>query len=177
MDMLERRIRDAVATLLSRGAKALERTANELEHAADELRTQQERRGEDAEQVWAEPQRETDTAVRGAPLRAVPDGPTAARPTTGSRPVPPVKPPRAPERPGAGNVAAATGTEAEAVSSLIDPEPEQLRALAGGTVSEIRAALPELSSDELRALRDIETANRNRTTLLSAIDRALDEEQ
>jgi hypothetical protein len=174
MDMLERRIRDAVATFLSRGAKALERTAGELENAADELRSQLERRGEEAERIWAEPRPEADTVVRGAPLRAVPDGAAAARPASGSRHVPPVKPQRTPDRPRPGLVDADGATPAEAVSPAVDPEPDRLRALAGRTVSEIRATLPDLSSDELRALRDIETANRNRITLLSAIDRALD---
>lgn len=170
--MLERRIRDAVATVLSRGAKALERTAGELENAADELRRQED--GDDVERVWAEPRGEADTVVRSAPLRAVPNGPPVARPADGSPHVPPVRPPRTPDRPRPGDVDAEDVTAAEAVDRALDPEPDHLRALAGGTVSEIRATLPDLSADELRALRDIETANRNRITLLSAIDRALD---
>ncbi|MBW3603290.1 MAG: hypothetical protein KY460_00020 [Actinobacteria bacterium] len=168
MDMLERRIRDAVATLLSRGAKALERTAGELETAAGELRREQQRRGQEAEQVWAEP----DTAVRSAPLRAVPDRPGDPKPAD-ARHVPPVQPPRTPDRPRPGDVDADVVSPAEAAERTVETEADRTRALASGTVSEIRAALPELSPAELRALRAFETANRNRVTLLSAIDREL----
>lgn len=187
MDMLERRIRDAFATLLSRGAKALEQTAGELERTAGELRRQHQGQPEDAEQVWAEPRPEPDSAVRSAPLRAVPDAPVPPRPAPGERHVPPVKPPQTPDRPRPGNIDAAAVTADEAVSRAVDPEhdpdhdrsqqADRLRQLAGGTVSEIRAQLDGLSDDELRALRDIETGNRNRTTLLSAIDRALATDQ
>jgi hypothetical protein len=189
MDMMERRIRDAVATLLSKGARALERTAGELEQAAGELRRAQQREREDAERVWSEsgpPRREPDATLRGAPLRAVPDTPTDEAPDAraghpaaargGVSSVPPVRPPQTPSRPRPGkvdvDVVAApepSGTEPDVAGT----EPDRLRGLATGTVSEIRAQLDDLTADELRALRSIEEANRNRTTLLSAIDRAL----
>lgn len=201
MDMIERRIRDAVATLLSRSAQALERTAGELEQAAGELRRREP--DGDAERVWSEPDREPDTVIRGAPLRAVPDTPTDAP----ARPkVPPVKPPQAPDVGNGGHVTADAGTSPVADPGLLDardatPTPEvgddagaenadvipageeldadvsaaeRLRAMATGTVSEIRAQLDGLTDSDLRTLRQIEVANRNRTTLLTAIDRALD---
>lgn len=189
MDMMERRIRDAVATLLSKGARALERTAGELEQAAGELRRAQQRdRSEDTEHVWSEsgpPRREPDATLRGAPLRAVPDTPTDEVPderaghpaaTPGDSTVPPVRPPQTPPRPRPGKVDAdivappePPGTEPDAMES----QPDRLRELATGKVSEIRAQLADLTADELRTLRSIEESNRNRTTLLLAIDRAL----
>lgn len=185
MDMFERRIRDAFATLLSRGAKALEQTAGELERTAGELRRQHQGQPEDAEQVWAEPRPEPDTAVRSAPLRAVPDAPVPPRPAPGERHVPPAKPPQTPDRPRPGNIDAVAVTTDEAVSRAVDPDHEpgadldadRLRHLASGTVSKIRAQLDGLSVDELRTLRDIETGNRNRITLLNAIDRTLTADQ
>lgn len=173
MDMLERRIRDAVATLLSRGAKALERTAGELETAAGELRREQQRRRQEAEQAWSEPRPEPDTAVRSAPLRAVPDRPADPRSPADAGHVPPVRPPRTPDRPRPGDVDAEVVSPAEAAERTVETETDRIRALASGTVSEIRAALPELSPEEMRELRAFETANRNRVTLLSAIDRQL----
>lgn len=47
--------------------------------------------------------------------------------------------------------------------------------LADGTVREIRARLDSLSVSELRELREVEEASKNRKTLLAAIDRALAE--
>ena len=139
MDMMEQRIREVLATLLSKGAQVLERTAGELAQAATDLR---EERGRvdaervDAERVWAEKsEREPRTTIRGAPLRAVPDTPADERPAT----------------------------------------DERIVQIAGGTVSQVRAQLGGLSTDELRELRDVEAATRNRATLLSAIDRALAE--
>jgi hypothetical protein len=202
MDMLEQRIRDVVATLLSKGARALERTAGELEQAAGELRRVQQREHEEAERVWSEPRREPDATLRGAPLRAVPDTPTDEAPEArGDHPstaepgdghVPPVRPPQTPprERPGqvdADIVATPEPPGSDAPPSGADivatPEPpgsdappsdaDRLRELASGTVSEIRAQLGDLTADELRRLRSIEESNRNRTTLLTAIDRAL----
>jgi len=58
---------------------------------------------------------------------------------------------------------------------VISANSPTLYAIAGGTVSQIRPQLAELSPDELRRLRDIEAAGRNRSTLLAAIDRALAE--
>lgn len=176
MDMIEQRIRDAVAMLLSRGAKALEQTATELERAAGELRSDRERRRDEAEEVWSEPApRRTDTMTRSAPLRAVPDASTDEAPDGGAdRHVPPVRPPQMPDRPRAGRVDAEVATPAAAPDLDVEAEPDRLRAMASGTVSEIRARLPELSEEELRSLRRIETGNRNRTTLLTAIDKALD---
>ena len=134
MDMMEQRIREVLATLLSKGAQVLERTAGELAQAATDLR--QERERVDAERVWAErPEHEPPTTIRGAPLRAVPDAPIDDEPATDDR----------------------------------------IARIAGGTVSQVRAHLADLSADELRELRDVEAATRNRTTLLSAIDRALAE--
>jgi hypothetical protein len=52
----------------------------------------------------------------------------------------------------------------------------RIEQMARGTVSQVRAQLADLSTDELRELRDVEAATRNRTTLLSAIDRALAEQ-
>ncbi len=185
--MMERRIRDAVATLLSKGARALERTAGELEQAAGELRRAQQREREEAEAAWSEPpRREPDATLRGAPLRAVPDTPTdevpddrAGHPSTATPSgghVPPVRPPQTPKRPRQGQVDAdivaapePPGTEPDGSMS----DADRLRELATGTVSEIRAQLGDLTADELRSLRSIEESNRNRTTLLTAIDRAL----
>lgn len=184
MDIMERRVREVFATLLSRGAKALERTAGELERAASELR--QQREAAEADRVWSEPRGEPDTMTRGAPLRAVPDTPSDEAPAADDsvRDIPPVKPPRTPERdrpgdvdarpaasPGATSPGAAVGDHG--VPTLTDP----IRAMASGSVSDIRARLPELSPEELRALRDVELANRNRITLLAAIDRALESAQ
>lgn len=188
MDMMERRIRDAVATLLSKGARALERTAGELEQAAGELRRVREREREEAERVWSEPpRREPDATLRGAPLRAVPDTPTDEVPdergehpsaaAPGSGHVPPVRPPQTPKRPRPGQIDAdivpapePPGTEPDAPPAS---EADPLRELATGTVSQIRARLGDLTAAELRNLRSIEESNRNRTTLLMAIDRAL----
>lgn len=176
METIEQRIRDVVATVLSRGARALEQTATELERAAGELRSDQQRRREDPEQVWSEPKRGSDTMTRSAPLRAVPDSPTDAGGSPTERHVPPVRPPQMPDRPRAGRIDAEVVAAADAPDLGADAEPDRLRALSGGTVSEIRAQLDGLSPEELRSLRTIETANRNRTTLLGAIDRALDAE-
>lgn len=192
MDMMERRIRDAVATLLSKGARALERTAGELEQAAGELRRADEPEREDAERVWAEsgpPRRAPDATLRSAPLRAVPDTPTddapderAGHPSAaapGGAHVPPVRPPRTPTRVGGGQVDAdivpAPGPPGAGRpdAAEVPSDADRLRELATGTVSEIRAQLDDLSPDELEALRSIEESNRNRTTLLTAIDRAL----
>lgn len=177
MDMIERRLREAVATVLSRGAKALEQTAGELERAAEELRTELRQERAQPEQAWSEPRREADTITRSAPLRAVPDTPTD------ERQVPPVRPPRTPGRPRVGRIDAEIDTSAapsgaeepEAGAPETDLEPAGLRDLASGTVSEIRAQLDDLSADQLRSLRDIEVANRNRVTLLTAIDRVLEQ--
>jgi hypothetical protein len=134
MDMMEQRIREVLATLLSKGAQVLERTAGELAQAATDLR--QERERVDAERVWAErPEPEPPPTIRGAPLRAVPDAPAEDEPATDDR----------------------------------------IARIAGGTVSQVRAQLADLSAAELRELRDVEAATRNRTTLLSAIDRVLAE--
>lgn len=172
--MIERRIRETVALVLSRGAKALEQTAGELERAAEELRQDVRRNRDDADAVWSE-RPPADTMTRTAPLRAVPDTPT-------DEPhVPPVRPPRMPDAPRPGRVDADVVADAPAMDADAgDGEPigdaSTLRDLASGTVSEIRARLVDLSPDELRSLREIETANRNRVTLLTAIDRALDDE-
>jgi hypothetical protein len=184
MDMLEQRIRDVVATLLSKGARALERTAGELEQAAGELRRVQQREHEEAERVWSEPRREPDATLRGAPLRAVPDTPTDEAPEArGDHPstaepgdghVPPVRPPQTPPRERPGQVDADIVATPEPPGSDAPPSgADLLRELASGTVSEIRAQLGDLTADELRRLRSIEESNRNRTTLLTAIDRAL----
>lgn len=176
MDMIEQRIRDAVALVLSRGARALEQTASELERAAGELRNDRQRRREDAEEVWSEPSRGTDTMTRSAPLRAVPNAPTDEVPDgpSAERHVPPVRPPQMPDRPRDGRVDADVVTAADAPDLGAEAEPDRLRTMAGGTVSEIRAHLEDLSDEELRSLRQIEVNNRNRTTLLAAIDKALD---
>jgi hypothetical protein len=164
MDMMEQRIREVFATLLSKGAKVLERTAGELEQAASDLRQELERERVDVERVWAEKsEREPSTTIRGAPLRAVPDTPTdevASVVTPANAPwTPPAEPP-------------ATEPDAAPASERAEDRIEQI---AGGTVSQVRAQLVDLSTDELRRLRDVEAANRNRTTLLAAIDRALAE--
>lgn len=177
MDMIERRIREAVATVLSRGAKALEQTAGELERAAEELRTELRTERAQPEQEWSESRREADAITRSAPLRAVPDSPND------ERRVPPVRPPRKPGGPRVGRIGTEMDTAAapradegpEAGGPEADLEPAGLRDLASGTVSEIRAQLDDLSADQLRSLRDLETANRNRVTLLTAIDRVLEQ--
>jgi hypothetical protein len=134
MDMMEQRIREVLATVLSKGAQVLERTAGELAQAATDLR--QERERVDAERVWAErPEPEPPPTIRGASLRAVPDAPAEDEPATDDR----------------------------------------IARIAGGTVSQVRAQLADLSAAELRELRDVEAATRNRSTLLSAIDQALAE--
>ena len=183
MDMMERRIREVFATLLSKGAKALERTAGELEQAASDLRQERQRRREEAERVWSdEPQREPDTMVRSAPLRAVPDTPVDESPAGVDGDVdddapwtPPEDPPRTPERERQGDVDADV-TMSTAVAGPADErggDSDRVEQLSTGTVSQIRAELGGLSPDELRRLRALEVANRNRTTLIAAIDRAL----
>jgi hypothetical protein len=88
--------------------------------------------------------------------------------------VPPVRPPQIPDRPRGGRVDADVITVADAPDLGAEAEPDRLRAMASGTVSEIRAHLEDLSDEELRSLRQIEVNNRNRITLLTAIDKALD---
>jgi hypothetical protein len=56
-----------------------------------------------------------------------------------------------------------------------DAPTDRLQALAAGTVTQIRPQLGDLSPDELRRLREVEVANRNRRTLIAAIDRTLAE--
>ena len=180
MDMMERRIREVIASLLSRGAKALERTAGELEQAASGLRHDHDGDRDEAERVWAEePRPAPDTMLRGAPLRAVPDTPTdegrhgdAANVVSPPSWTPPVAPSPAPEREhaGAGDAAPAA---AEVAGGAEDDTDRRLEELSAGTVSEVRSQLGTLSPDELRRLRQIEHANRNRSTLVAAIDRAL----
>jgi hypothetical protein len=114
MDVVEQRIREVVATLLSSGAKALERTASELERAASGLRPEHDR--VDAERVWSE--------------RADDIGPAI-----GSR---------------------------------------RVQQIAEGTVADVRTQLTGLSAEELRELREVEVAGRNRTTLVAVIDRMLE---
>jgi hypothetical protein len=141
--MMEQRIREVFAMLLSKGAAVLERTAGELAQVAADLRQELERERVDTERVWAEqPERGHPTTIRGAPLRAVPDA-------------------RADDLPDA------------PVDDLVDDHIEQI---ASGTVTEVRAQLADLSANELRELRKVEAAGRKRTTLLTAIDRALAEE-
>jgi hypothetical protein len=185
MDVVEQRIREVVATLLSSGAKALERTANELERAASGLRPEHYERA-DHERVWSERTDEPETVTRRAPLRAVPDTPTdeapeeeAAEDATAEAPwTPPAEPPTTPERERPGDVDAAVTTS----TTVAGPPEEDVTARAGsdrmqqiaaGTVAEVRAQLPDLSAEELHALRKAEVANRNRTTLIASIDRAI----
>lgn len=161
MDMMEQRIREVFATLLSKGAKVLERTAGELAQAAADLRQELERERVDVERVWAErSEQEPRTTVRGAPLRAVPDTPTDDVAAVVTPPNAPWTPP--PESPEPADM---PGQAAE----------NRIEQIARGTVSHVRAQLPDLSADELRDLREVEAATRNRTTLLAAIDRALAE--
>ncbi|HSK95271.1 MAG TPA: hypothetical protein VK891_01525 [Euzebyales bacterium] len=179
MDMMERRIREVIASLLSRGAKALERTAGELEQAATGLRDDRDR--QDAERVWAdEPRSAPDTMIRSAPLRAVPDTPTdearhrdAGNVASPPSWTPPEAPPETPERARAGDVDAAPAATAEVAGGAASDTDRRLEELCAGTVSQVRAQLGGLSPDELRRLRQIEHANRNRSTLIAAIDRAL----
>jgi hypothetical protein len=175
MDMIEQRIREVVAMVLSRGARALEQTAAELERTAGELRSDRQGRRENADEVWSEPPRDADTMTRSAPLRAVPTPPGDEAPTAGAeRHVPPVRPPQTPDRSRPGRVDARVVTAAGSPDLGADAEPDRLRDLATGTVSEIRAQLDDLSAEELRSLREVEVHNRNRTTLLTAIDKALE---
>jgi hypothetical protein len=213
MDILERRLREVFAVLLSQGAKVLERTAGELEQAADELRPVRDRRGADAEDVWDDPASgRPEPVVRGAPLRAVPDTPTDAPPTPAGGPttdVPPERPPTMPEDAVTGDVdaagvaspsvteptivddaapgappappdderAAVTSSPTAAAPSVEQSKPaigsERAQQLSSATVAEIRAQLGDLSVEELRDLREVELANRNRSTVITAIDRAL----
>ena len=162
--------------VLSRGARALEQTAAELERTAGELRSSDRQgRRENADEVWSEPPRDADTMTRSAPLRAVPTAPTDEAPgADAERHVPPVRPPQTPDRPRPGRIDARVVTAAESPDLGVDAETDPLRALATGTVSEIRARLDDLSAEELRSLREVEVHNRNRTTLLTAIDKALE---
>jgi hypothetical protein len=165
--------------VLSRGAKALEQSATELERAAGELRNDRQRRREEADEVWSEPSRGSDTMTRSAPLRAVPTSPTEDAPggPSAEAHVPPVQPPQTPDRPRDGRIDADVVTAADAPDLGGEAAPDRLRTMARGTVSEIRAHLDDLSDEELRSLRRIEVNNRNRTTLLMAIDKALDANQ
>ena len=105
----------------------------------------------------------------------MPDTPTdrAPGPASADGPVPPVRPPQTPDRSRPGAVDADIAATPEAAGTGPERELDRLRELATGTVSEIRAQLDDLSPEELRSLRTIEESNRNRTTLLTAIDRAL----
>ena len=181
--MLERRIREVVATLLGKGAKVLERTAGELAHAASELRSEDDR--EDAEQAWSEESgQEPQTMIRSAPLRAVPDTPTDEPDDESGRAVitptdapwtPPAEPPDLPasERPGRAEPVIAPAPVGTPPTAGQATGTDRIAELATGTVSQIRAELGELSPDELRRLKETELANRRRTTLIAAIDRAL----
>jgi hypothetical protein len=195
MDMVERRIREVFATLLSKGAKALERTANELQRASSQLREETEPTRTDVERVWSEEstEREPDTMIRSAPLRAVPDTPTdealdddadetmadvvditTDEAVTDTPWTPPVEPPEMPERERSGEVDAAVTTSATVAGPTgDDTTPDRIRKIAAGTVNEARARLGGLTPAELRELREFEMVNRNRTTLIAAIDRAL----
>lgn len=175
MDMLERRIREVVATLLSRGAKALERTAGELEQAASELRLDRERARAEAERAWSEePRREPDTMLRSAPLRAVPDTPTDEEPDTATSWTPPAEPPRTPGRERSGDVDAVVTTTGDVAGPPDGDGNARIADIIAGTVTQARARLGELTAAELRRLREVEAASRGRTTLLAAIDRALE---
>lgn len=182
MDVVEQRIREVVATLLSSGAKALERTASELERAATGLRPENDERS-DVEDVWSERTGAPETITRGAPLRAVPDTPTDEAPE-GAREdeaadapwSPPAEPPPTPERERPSDVDAAVTTSTTVAGPPeedISAGAERMRQMATGTVAEVRAQLGDLSADELRELRKAELANRNRTTLIASIDRAI----
>jgi hypothetical protein len=194
MDVVERRIREVFATLLSKGAKALECTANELQRASSQLREEPEPTRTDVERVWSEEstEREPDTMIRSTPLRAVPDTPTDEAvddvadetmadvvdiPTdeavTDTPWTPPVEPPEMPERV-SGEVDTAVTTSATVAGPTgDDATPDRIRQIAAGTVNEARAQLGGLTPAELRELREFELVNRNRTTLIAAIDRAL----
>jgi hypothetical protein len=192
MDMVERRIREVFATLLSKGAKALERTANELQRASSQLREEPEPTRTDVERVWSEEstEREPDTMIRSTPLRAVPDTPTdeavaddtvadvvditTDEAVTDTPWTPPVEPPEMPERERSGEVDAPVTTSATVAGPTgDDATPDRIRQIAAGTVNEARAQLGGLTPAELRELREFELVNRNRTTLIAAIDRAL----
>jgi hypothetical protein len=171
MDSVEQRIREVFAILLSNGAKALERSARELQQVASQLRPPTDRPQPD--DAWAEEaKRKPDTVIRSTPLRAVPNTPTDEPDTL-------VRPPReAPQlRRREGDIDAVVTTS----PTLAGPPnntgsgsaSNRMRTLADGTVSQVRAQLAELSTDDLRALREAELAGRNRTTLIAAIDRAL----
>ena len=186
MDMMERRIREVFANLLSRGAKALERTAGELEQAAAELRVELN----DADRVWSEEvRREPERIVRGGPLRAVPDTPADEARTGDDTWTPPAEPPQMPARERLGDVDARVTTSTDVAGSAEHdvaapagpaerPTDElsaaRVSAIADGTVAQARARLGGLTTDELRHLREIEVANRNRATLIAAIDRVLE---
>jgi hypothetical protein len=187
MDMMDRRIRELFATVLSKGAKALERTANELQRASSQLRPEAEPTRTDAERVWSEEpaERQPDTMIRSTPLRAVPDtstDETVADVTdiatddavTDTSWTPPVEPPEMPERDRLGEVdTAMTTPPTVAGPPPDDATPDRIRQIGAGTVNEARAQLGSLTPAELRELREFELANRNRTTLIAAIDRAL----
>lgn len=215
MDMMERRVREVFASLLSKGAKALERTAGELEHAASELRRERARQRDDAERAWSEqPRREPDRMIRSAPLRAVPTTPVDEDPAppsdtladtdpltdapAGEHPgpvadtsllddeavstptetpswTPPEQAPRLPERDRSGDVDATVTTSTDVAGSPDEDANARVAALASGTVNQARARLGELTPTELRRLREIEAAGRNRVTLIAAIDSALED--
>jgi hypothetical protein len=87
---------------------------------------------------------------------------------------PPVEPPQMPERERLGEVDAAMTTPAPVAGPTgDDATPDRIRQIGAGTVNEARAQLGGLTPAELRELREFEVANRNRTTLIAAIDRAL----
>lgn len=218
MDMVERRVREVFAALLSQGARVLERTAGEFEHAADELRGSRPTQPQQ-EDAWRDDDVDGDPEpiVRSTPLHAVPDTPTdetpvepptaspaIPSPADSSRvppPVPPREPPRMPDRDRPGRIDATPAASPTVTSptetlpndpSVVAPpasppaaavEPDDadaavgspaMRDLASGTVAAARARLDDLSDDDLRALREAELAGRNRTTLLTAIEQALD---
>ena len=183
MDIVEQRIREVFAIVLSRSAKALERTASELEQVASQLRRVTERPPPD--DPWADDRRrEPDAMIRSAPLRAVPntstDDPLVE--SLDTQFTPSTEPPELPqrERPGDVDAVASPSLTVAGPPDAISPaggleraDSERMRALADGTVNQVRARLGELSVDDLRALREAELAGRNRTTLIAVIDRAL----
>lgn len=72
---------------------------------------------------------------------------------------------------------AGAGTPPPTIAAPAGPAHEQapathLEELAAGTADEVAARIPRLSTDELRALYEHESANRNRKTVLDAVERA-----
>jgi hypothetical protein len=71
-------------------------------------------------------------------------------------------------------IAASFGAESLSVDDKVDEERTELEELLDGNVEEVKAALDDLSDDDLTKLRGFEEKGKTRKTVIEAIDAELD---